>query len=56
MADPREFGNLLRLREEARLIEERIAWAKEGLAEVSDRIEQVFLENEPITSQPGSDS
>lgn len=47
-----------RLREEARLIEERIGWAKEGLREVSDRIEQVFLENDPLpsgaedTSQP----
>jgi hypothetical protein len=45
-----------RLREEARLIEERIGWAKEGLAEVSDRIEQVFLENEPLAPQPDSDS
>jgi ribonuclease Y len=45
-----------RLREEARLIEERIGWAKEGLAEVSDRIEEVFLENEPLASQPDSDS
>ena len=45
-----------RLREETRLIEERIAWAKEGLAEVSDRIEQVFLENEPLAPQPDSDS
>ena len=44
-----------RLREEARLIEERIGWAKEGLAEVSDRIEQVFLENEPL-APPDSDS
>jgi len=41
-----------RLREEARLIEERIAWAKEGLSEVKDRIEQVFLENEPATLPP----
>jgi len=45
-----------RLREEARLIEERITWAKEGLGEVNDRLEQVFLENEPFASQPDSDS
>jgi hypothetical protein len=45
-----------RLREEARLIEERIAWAKEGLVEVSDRIEQVFLENEPLALQTDKDS
>jgi len=47
-----------RLREEARLIEERIAWAKEGLIEVNDRLEQVFLENEPLArqSETGSDS
>lgn len=45
-----------RLREEARLIEERITWAKEGLAEVNDRLEQVFLENEPLGSQPDTDS
>ena len=43
-----------RLREEARLIEERIAWAKEGLGEVNDRLEEVFLENEPLASQPDS--
>ena len=41
-----------RLREEARLIEERIAWAKEGLGEVNDRLGEVFLENEPLASQP----
>jgi ribonuclease Y len=45
-----------RLREEARLIEERITWAKEGLAEVNERLEQVFLENEPLASQPDTDS
>ena len=45
-----------RLREEARLIEERIAWAKEGLVEVNDRIEQVFLENEPLALQSETDS
>jgi hypothetical protein len=45
-----------RLREEARLIEERIAWAKEGLVEVSVRIEQVFLENEPLALQSDKDS
>jgi hypothetical protein len=43
-----------RLREEARLIEERITWAKEGLGEVNDRLEQVFLENEPVALQPDS--
>lgn len=37
-----------RLREEARLIEERIAWAKEGLREVNERLEQVFLADEPL--------
>ena len=36
-----------RLREEARLIEERITWAKEGLAEVDDRLQQVFLDEQP---------
>jgi cell division septum initiation protein DivIVA len=36
-----------RLREETRLIEERIGWAKEGLREVSDRIAEVFLEEQP---------
>ena len=45
-----------RLREEARLIEERIAWAKEGLVEVNDRLEQVFLENEPLALQSETDS
>jgi F0F1-type ATP synthase membrane subunit b/b' len=45
-----------RLREEARLIEERIAWAKEGLGEVNDRLEEVFLESEPLALQPNSDS
>jgi hypothetical protein len=45
-----------RLREEARLIEERVAWAKEGLVEVSDRIEQVFLENESLALQSDKDS
>jgi predicted ATPase len=45
-----------RLREEARLIEERIAWAKEGLVEVNDRLEQVFLENEPLSLQSETDS
>jgi hypothetical protein len=45
-----------RLREEARLIEERIAWAKEGLGEVNDRLEEVFLESEPLALQPDSDS
>ena len=43
-----------RLREEARLIEERITWAKEGLTEVNDRLEQVFLENEPSALQHDS--
>ena len=45
-----------RLREEGRLIEERIAWAKEGLSEVNERLEQVFLENEPVAPQLDSDS
>jgi cell division septum initiation protein DivIVA len=45
-----------RLREEARLIEERITWAKEGLVEVNDRLEQVFLENEPLALQSETDS
>jgi F0F1-type ATP synthase membrane subunit b/b' len=45
-----------RLREEARLIEERIAWAKEGLVEVDERLQQVFLENEPLAPQPETDS
>jgi len=45
-----------RLREEARLIEERIAWAKEGLVEVNDRLEQVFLENEPLALRSETDS
>jgi hypothetical protein len=45
-----------RLREEARLIEERIAWAKEGLVEVDERLQQVFLDNEPSASPPGSNS
>ena len=45
-----------RLREEARLIEERIAWAKEGLVEVNDRLEQVFLENEPLALQSETES
>ena len=45
-----------RLREEARLIEERIAWAMEGLVEVKDRLEQVFLENEPLALQSETDS
>ena len=45
-----------RLREEARLIEERIGWAKEGLAEVNDRLEQVFLENEPLALQSEPES
>jgi hypothetical protein len=45
-----------RLREEARLIEERIAWAKEGLGEVSDRIEQVFLDNESLVSPSDKNS
>ncbi|HEY7003965.1 MAG TPA: hypothetical protein VH281_06760 [Gaiellaceae bacterium] len=44
-----------RLREEARLIEERIAWAKEGLVEVNERLEQVFLDNEPVAAQSDSD-
>jgi F0F1-type ATP synthase membrane subunit b/b' len=45
-----------RLREEARLIEERVAWAKEGLAEVDERLQQVFLENEPLALQAENDS
>ena len=45
-----------RLREEARLIEERIAWAKEGLVEVDERLQQVFLENDPRASQPEDES
>jgi hypothetical protein len=45
-----------RLREEARLIEERISWAKEGLAEVDERLQQVFLENEPLALQHENDS
>jgi cell division septum initiation protein DivIVA len=45
-----------RLREEARLIEERIGWAKEGLAEVHDRLEQVFLDNEPLAAQSEPES
>jgi hypothetical protein len=44
-----------RLREEARLIEERIAWAKEGLHEVNDRLEQVFLDNEPLGAATEAD-
>ena len=44
-----------RLREEARLIQERITWAKEGLAEVNERLQQVFLENQPLASQPDTD-
>ena len=43
-----------RLREEARLIEERVTWAKEGLSEVNERLEQVFLENEPLEPETGS--
>jgi len=45
-----------RLREEARLIEERVQWAKDGLAEVDDRLQQVFLDNEPPASSSDSDS
>jgi hypothetical protein len=40
-----------RLREEARLIEERIAWAKEGLVEVDERLQEVFLDSEPLAAR-----
>jgi hypothetical protein len=43
-----------RLREEARLIEERVAWAKDGLTEVDERLQQVFLDNE--TPAPPSET
>ena len=45
-----------RLREEARLIEERIDWAKEGLGEVRDRLEQIFLEDDPPPASADTDS
>ena len=43
-----------RLREEARLIEERIQWAKDGLAEVDERLQQVFLDEPALSSDSDS--
>jgi hypothetical protein len=45
-----------RLREEARLIEERVQWAKQGLSEVDERLQEIFLDNEPLALPPDSDS
>jgi hypothetical protein len=41
----------LRLREEVRLMEERIEWAREGLREVAARLDGIFPESAPPQSR-----
>jgi hypothetical protein len=40
-----------RLREETRLIEERVTWARQGLGEVASRLAEAFPGEEPEPSE-----